>query len=371
MSKAISMAATAVLALGAGLLWMSSDQAVDLPDAGPGSMAASGESGRNSSGGVDSLRSVTAEYGSELPVPSPASVVESGNLSVEDYEARSAYGRLPEHMRSRSLPRLYHDPAGHLLVTKEIMDVIEQLLMAANDEPLEQVLARIDEYIAMMLPEPAAAEARAIVDQYLAYRDAADVEVDFDPGQMDIHSIIDKMDAKVAERKRLRREMLPPEVVVEFFDEDERYDDFSLARARIMNDPALSESEKDARVAQAEQNLPPHVREREQRAREKRTVENRIAALRKEGDKETEIHALRVDFYGEETANRMAYFDDNSTEWVQRVSDFNQQHEQIMALALDDGEKDRMVEELRASMFSPREQVKLGVYNIRQMARNP
>jgi hypothetical protein len=40
-------------------------------------------------------------------------------------------------------------------------------------------------------------------------------------------------------------------------------------------------------------------------------------------------------------------------------------------LALDDGEKDRMVEELRASMFSPREQVKLGVYNIRQMARNP
>lgn len=364
MNKAISIAATAVLTIGAGLLWMSSGESVDELVSGPGTEVAGVAQEQNSPANTDSRQSATA-------LPPPASAVERGNLSVTDYEARSAYGPLPEHMRSGSLPQLYLDADGHLVVTDDIRAMIEQFLMAANDESLEQVRARIDEYIAMMLPEPAMAEARAIVDQYLAYRELADVDVDFNPGKMDVHAIIEKMDAKVVERKRLRREMLPPEVVGAFFDEEERYDDFSLARARIMNDPSLSESEKNARVAQAEQNLSPRVREREERVREKQNIENRIAALRQEGNKETEIHALRVEFYGEETANRMAYFDDNSTEWVQRVSEFNQQHEQIMTLSVDDGEKDGMVEELRASMFTPREQVKLGVYNLRQMARNP
>lgn len=289
-----------------------------------------------------------------------------GYLSVAEYESASIYGQLPQHLRGISLQKLFIDSQGNLIVTEDLKQLIEQFLLGSEDEGLDQMIARIKEYIELILPASAAIQALAIVDQYVEYKHRAAEEAPINGAEQDLDVLAKQIETTLDQRKRIRRESLPESVVVAFFDNEERYDDFNLTRLKVNSNKALSDSEKDALLAQAELSLPEKTQKRMRYVREEKKLNKQIELLKSKGNRKAEIHQLRTDFYGKETAERIAYFEDDSDQWNNRVAMFNQDKQSILQQQnLSQQQQTDQIASIKASLFTEKEQVKLAVQNIR------
>lgn len=290
------------------------------------------------------------------------------SLSMAEYEAKSAYGQQPAKMRGVDIPRLYFDEAGNLILTDNLKYVIEHFLIGASDEGYEQALARIKEYIAMVLPAAAADQALLAVEQYLDYRDQVAEIPRIDEYETDSQALLQQMEIALAAKKQLRRERLPEAMVDSFFGEEERYDDYILVRMKTNSNKALSAQERDSIIAQAELSLPPKTQKRVRYIREEKNLKSNIKDLQAQGNNDAEIYSLRAQFYGEETANRIAYYEDSSDQWLDKVNQFNQNAKTVMQQNVSEQEKQQMIEGLKSSMFSDKEQMKLAVQMIKNRA---
>ena len=288
--------------------------------------------------------------------------------SMKEYEKISKYGALPRSLQGTSIPwKLSYDANGRLIVTRELHRVFESFLLAAGEEGMDKALGRIREYIGLNLPEPAEKEALAILDGYMKYRDSltrfkatADISTDR-------ATFLEELKTAFDERRALRRKYLSPEVVDVFFSHQEAYDNFSYQRLEVSLNESLTNAEKDGKIAKLEEQLPEESRGRFRHQREERNLKMQIEALKAEGGNEDKIYELRKDFYGEEVAKRWAYVEDNSKEWNQKMSQFFEAKESILAApGLSQEEKDRQLQETRRSLFNGKEQMKLAYYELQR-----
>ena len=196
--------------------------------------------------------------------------------------------------------------------------------MAAHIEGLEQAIARIHEYIELSLQGEAAAQALAIANNYLRYKenmttDRFAMSTDFSQEEN-----LKMLRTALDDKKLTRREYLGESVSEALFGHEERYDDYSYQRLVINSNNSLSEQEKDQLMAQAEQKLPSKMAEEMRYKREEKNLDAQINKLRSEAGNETKIFQLREEFYGEKVAKRMAYLESNTPEWQTRVKEFYQ-----------------------------------------------
>ena len=130
------------------------------------------------------------------------------------------------------------DAAGHLVIDLELRRLFDHFLIASGEEPLATIRARIIAALRARLPATAAGEAVAILDRYLAYRDAARQLVPAADAAAGLDQIHD-----------LRARMFTPDVVRAFFADEEAATYAALARRAVLLDPALSPAERDRRLA--------------------------------------------------------------------------------------------------------------------------
>ncbi len=289
--------------------------------------------------------------------------------STKDYENVSTYGPLPSHLQRVALRKLAWDDQGNLVVEPKIKDLIESFLTASRFEGRENAIARIAEYMSMTLPEPAASQALAILDNYIAYKNEMLAFQMSTSGSGHREHMIETFRQALDQRKQIRRDTLGDETATALFGDEELYDEFSVNRMRIMSDPTLTDKEKETLLIESENILPEAKRKHVRWQREKRTLDRRIAELKSAGGNEQKIYQLRVDFYDKETADRMRYLESTSPQWERRVASFNQEWYHIeQRTDLSATEKAELVSELRDSSFTKKEQVKLAVQNIKRMA---
>jgi lipase chaperone LimK len=292
-----------------------------------------------------------------------------GHLSQRNYARQSQYGELPASLRDTALLPLHYDAQGNFIVSENLIGLLKHFLLAAQYEGRDQALARMVEYIERVLPASAAEQALTVLDQYLLYEARVAEEIQVDPNEQDLHLLADRISQMVQQKKAIRREVMPPEVVAGLFATEEALDDFNVTTMRLNLDSSLSEQEKDLRAAQAEQLLPPMLREKKQRIREKNNLDRKIARLKTQQGSEEQIYQLRKDFYGKETADRITYYEDSSPEWLARVDQFNRDRATILQQPnLSQEARTQQIRILKQDMFSEQEQLKLAVHNIRQRA---
>ena len=175
-----------------------------------------------------------------------------------------------------------------------------------------------------------------------------------------------KLKAALADKKSVRRQHLGETVSDALFGHEERYDDFSLTRIEINSNPQLSEFEKEQRLAQAEDALPPVMAQKMRTKRQEKDLRQKISLLKEGTGNEQEINALRAEFYGPKIAERMAYLEDNSQAWQEKVSTFYNERDFISAqIDLDQDQKAQLIAEAKNSIFTQKEQIKLAVQSIR------
>ncbi len=241
------------------------------------------------------------------------------------------------------------DDAGHLVIDLELRRLFDHFLSATGEEPLATIRARIVAALHARLPATAEAEAIAILDRYLAYRDAArQLSPPADPR------------AGLGQLHDLRARMFAPEVARAFFADEEAATYAALDRRDALLDPALSPAERDRRIAEIDSRLPAAVREARAAATAPIDELNREQAMRAAGAGDDQIAAARAAAFGPEAAARLAELDRTRAAWDARLARFRAARAALLAdPGLDDAERSRRIAELLASSFTPQEQIRV------------
>jgi len=234
------------------------------------------------------------------------------------------------------------DAAGHLVPTPDALALFDYFLAATGEEPLTALRARIVAEIRMRLAPPAAPEAEALLDAYLAYRDEA--RRLFESGGEGL-----PLERRVQLVRELRRQVFGPEVARALFAAEEERWFADLELRRVLRDPDLSPDERARRIEAVEAELPAEVGEARRASEVALQLRRDEAALSSVGAGPAEIHALRVDRFGEAAAGRLAALDDARASWDARVADW--QEERARILAEDPGDPAAALEAARRTRF--------------------
>ena len=295
------------------------------------------------------------------PAPPPAAPASGSNLlaaaravapALTDSAAAPAAvpGALPASLEGPEADgAVTADAAGHLVVDLELRRLFDHFLIASGEEPLSTIRARIVAALRARLPATAAGEAIAILDRYLAYRDAARTLVPPTDPAAGLDQVHD-----------LRARMFTPDVARAFFADEEAATYAALARRAVQLDPGLSPDERDRRLAALDAQLPAAVREARAAATAPIDELAREQAMRAAGASDQQIAAARTAALGADAAARLAELDRSRADWDARLARFRAARAALLAdPQLDDAERGRRIVALLDSSFSAAERIRV------------
>lgn len=246
--------------------------------------------------------------------------------------------------------------AGHFRPTSDARRLFDYFLTASGEESPEALRARIVAEIARRLPPEAAAEATAVLDRYLAYRDRV--------RNLAEHGDGDDLERRLATLVEIRREMLGVETADAFFADEEAQARTLLETRRIAGDPTLTPEERarrlDAAWAALDADLPPETREARATARLAGMLPRLEEELRASGAGPDAVQALRERLAGPDAAARLADLDRRRAEWTGRVEAFRAARARLADdPSLPPDERTAATERLLEESFTPAERLRV------------
>jgi len=295
--------------------------------------------------------------------------------SIDVLGYKSNLGPLPDSLEGTIMANaLVVDEDGNLRVSSDIRRVFDYFLSTVNEEPLETVLARINEYLEYHLKNPALNQAKDILGGYIGLKKAL---YDFEIERSELMKLyLDEvqltqsggsklllLEEQLQARNELRAQHLSLEVYEAFYEDEQIFDQYTLDRMKVMADTSLSKSEQQAELDQIDNVAPEHLVLARQETQITDTLKKRTALLQEQGADDGDIRALRTEMFGEEAADRFDELDKKRAEWKQRLEQYLAQRSEILAtkgLSLE--ERELQVDQLRTSRFDSREQIRVKVF---------
>jgi lipase chaperone LimK len=244
------------------------------------------------------------------------------------------------------------DAAGRFAPGPEALLLFDYFLAATGEEPAERIRARILAEIRRRLPAEAAREAEALLERYLAYRDAARERFAGDASLGDVERRFQRV-------RELRREIFGAGLAAALFGDEERVLAVDIERQRVVQRADLDPAERDRLLAALEEQLPEAERAARREARAALDLREAEAALRAAGAGPAEIEAERERRFGPEAAERLAALDRRRAEWDGRVAAYRAARDALRAEGRDAADYDAALEALRDAHFAGPERVRI------------
>jgi len=256
------------------------------------------------------------------------------------------------------------DINGNLVLDQQLRNFLDFYIgLTGGPSRYEALKARIGaELQAQGLPAAIQAEVLTILDNYLAYQEAAEMYAGMQ------HSSVEDLRKVLQDLRDLRRKHLGPDVAEGFFGEEELRLQVLLDRQVILHDSHLSAQERQRALAQLDQLLPDYSVKYRQQSQTVVETSKQVQALREQGASEAEVHQLRLRAYGPEATGRLARLDHERDQWQARVAQYRQEKnalENNPGLASED--RQAALEDLRQRMFSEEHERR----RIRALDRSP
>lgn len=251
------------------------------------------------------------------------------------------------------------DANGHLKITRGVRNVFDYFLSAMGEEPLETLLARVRAYLRHKLPAVAAAEAERLLDAYVAYRHGlASLPNSPQPGNGSVDLVAVRQ--QMQQVQALRQQYLPPEAIAAFFDDEDVYQRYTVARLEILQNTGLAPQARARQLAEAEQQLPPAMRETFAVITRVQNLEALTKDWQQRGGRPAELRQIRENLVGAEAADRLEVLDRNRAAWDQRMSAWYSARAALLGNP-GLGEQDRQVQlnALRTQRFSADERLRV------------
>ena len=297
------------------------------------------------------VNQTAVEYGFSSAAPQDANVWIPPEITFDSYE--SQYGPLPASLEATQIPfGMMVDASGNLIIDGKLRRLFDYFFTLDGEEPLDTILGRIEELIRQYLPASVQARALAILEQYVNLK-RAEIEL---AARIDADFRLSGQQPSPAHLKReirdLRGSHLDPEVYEGFFGEEDRRDEYTLSRIEILQNPSLTDEERDQALQMIEQNLPDSDRAYFEEERKTREVSRLIDAARAEGASDAEIFHIRAQAFGPEAAERFAIADKEIDTWDARVAAYREQRRAILSAdGYSDADKEAEIQFLREQHF--------------------
>lgn len=248
------------------------------------------------------------------------------------------------------------DKDGHLIIDNDIRRLFDYFLTTTGEEPLSMIQARLQEYIRLHLSEPAASQAEQLLKNYLALNVAL-TELQAPEGEPSNNTPDTvTLRERLSTIQELRHQYLPAEVIDAFYADDDALDQLALRRMEIMDDPALSTSQKTSALIEAEQSLPSNLQRITHDLNKHQQMNELTASLREHGGTDADVYQLRENFYGPEAADRLAQLDQSRQQWSARTSQWLKLRDSILTRQdLDEGDRKLELDRLRSEFFESAE----------------
>ncbi len=307
----------------------------------------------------------------EAAVGAPAAVAEPAARAPAATAGPGARGPAPggppppASLRDSAIDgALIADADGHFVPGPEALALFDYFLSATGEEPEAQLRARIVAEIERRLPAPAAREAIAFLDRYLAYRaDAARAASD------DRLAESADLERRLQWIREVRREHFGAELATTLFGDDERAAEIAIAQRRVAADASLSDAEKRAQLDALEAQLPESAREARAASSAPLRLEQAEAALRARGGSDAEVRALREETVGAEAAARLEALDQRRAEWNARLAAYRAARDAVLADPSRDAQaREAAIEDLLARNFDARERIRVRALDATQPA---
>jgi len=334
------VAALALVAAGAWLLWPQSRQAVTPTAFLPPPEESSALVGR------DGARTI-AEVWRWPDTTEPA----TADTPAEPETARP----FDEDAVAQALGNVVLDADGRIVLDRQALAALETAFNRLRGALDADDLAALQDIIRRRLPGIAGEETATIVGNYYLYRQALE---NFEKDQPSPAAGTDP-DAEQARLQRLaalREEHFGPVVAAKFFAEEQAFSRYLLERHRLQADSSLSEQERSDRQAQLQQELEDGLLYLDEpTSPQAERLSAQLRRLREQGASEEYLHYVRSRGLGLATAAKLARSDAERQDWALRHARFEQEQRYILEAGLTEAERKAQLEALLERSFSPEE----------------
>jgi lipase chaperone LimK len=309
-----------------------------------------------------------ADEFADSSVATDVEVLDQVATSQLPYE--SQYGSLVSSLKGIYFDRdLAVDDLGNLRISSDIKDIFDFFFSAIEEEDLEIVLGRIEEYLSYKLEDPALSQALTALAQYVEYKAAlVELELAFsdriaefagsDSADVSSGAYLALVEERSVLERQLRQEHLSSELHEAFYQDREVYDSYMLQKLKIQADSTLTSEQKVASLALLDQQMPAEFIESRNAAN---PVEPLRQATQQQGlvDEEA-LYTRRVEVVGEPAAKRLSELDKERAQWSERYDQYGIQRDSILNNnGLSQETQLAEVELLRQRMFNETERLRV------------
>lgn len=247
------------------------------------------------------------------------------------------------------------DARGNLVLTSQVRHLFDYFLSLIGEESSQQARQRIRDHLTAQLDEPARGQALELLETYLDYQyQLVDLEARFPVAER-----LEDLLAREQAVQQLRARLFSREAHEAFFAGEEIYNNFTLERLTIQQDPSLSDREKGLAIEALRENLPEEMQQLLV-PQIHNDLREQTLALRAAGADEGRIRQLRMGMLGPEATERLEELDRSRAEWRERVAAFQQERERILSQpGLAESDRRAAVNALLEEQFTANERLRL------------
>jgi len=216
------------------------------------------------------------------------------------------------------------DRAGHFAPDKNALRLFEYFFSANGEESKDVLRGRILLHaLAGGLSDSVVTEIAAVLDRYMAYRDAARATLASGAGEPT------DLAARVAALRALQLQVLGPDLANAFYGDDAQLADIDMRRLAVLRDRTMRKEERQRAIDAIDAQLPPSVRDARKASTAPSSLHQRVEALRVSGGSATEIAALRRSEFGAGAAERLGMLDRTRAQWNARLAVYRGEEQKL------------------------------------------
>lgn len=248
--------------------------------------------------------------------------------------------------------------AGELVLSSGLRDVFDYYLSALGELPLSDIRPLVEQALARQLTARPLAQAMAIYDDYLSYRQALqafDLQYATQP-QASAAQRLQQLQQRQQALILLQDQLLGVPVATLFFARDRQLDEYTLARAGILQ-ADLSVEQRAQALMNLQSGLPAEVQAQRQRNQQQAS----LLQIANSDVNAAQKYQQRAEVAGDQVAQRLAQLDQQQQDWQQRLQQLRQQLEELQQAGLAPDDYQQAQQRLLQQTFEPHEQLRARV----------
>jgi lipase chaperone LimK len=211
------------------------------------------------------------------------------------------------------------DAQGHFLPDADARRAFDWVLAASGEAADAALETRLNAAIAAQLHAPADAEARSVLQSYLAYRAA---------GAQLPHGTA-TASARIAAISALRQQFFDAKTHQGLFGDEEQRATVAIAEQAVHANGALADADKSAQLAALDAQLPAGDVAARTAAQHPLQIFQNEATLRANGDGDDSVYAQRLQAFGSDGAARLAALDAEQASFAATVAALRSMRDQM------------------------------------------